>query len=660
MKKQDDNEAARYFESISTDTNEGIVVVDHEGIILKVNPIFAEILGYQEHEMLGKHFHSIILCKKFPPQPIISLYPLHQFYIAEKTSIGLTFFNKQGREVPVRFRSVIMRDEHGQVKQAIGRVEQLHKMTGTDEGGVNNHAEKMWEIQQNFENVFNNSADGIVICDSSGLITMANKAFSQMIDYTQEELKERHIAEFTAYVEGTHATTTGEEVIIDEEFVTFNASRIGELNVKGYISNWETYFVKKNKVHVPVEATISVLKDKDDERRGTVVILRDITKRRKTDDELMKHRKQLEGSVDNLQEAKDYLENIFEGSADSIIVLDLSQDQKRLVIRRVNSAFEHLFGYKKEEIFGQGLDTLISPDNHEAKEKMVIFQANFLNKGETSPVALDMIAKNGNEISVEVSGALIKNNQKNTIGAELIFRDLRQRRKLEVMKNEFLFNISHELRTPLASIKGSLDNLLDGIAGELNDSQEEYLEIINNESDRLVRLINDLLDLNKLEVDAIKIIPQKIEYISIVEQVIQSLKDLADNKGLLLSIETHSPEIYLKADSDRVNQILVNLICNGINFTQQGEINVVIEDDDSQVVVTRIQDTGIGIPPDELGKVFDKFYQLKRKADEKNRGTGLGLAITKRFVELHGGSIWVKSSEGKGSEFCFSLPKGGC
>ena len=227
------------------------------------------------------------------------------------------------------------------------------------------------------------------------------------------------------------------------------------------------------------------------------------------------------------------------------------------------------------------------------------------------------------------------------------------------MKNDFIANVSHELRTPLTSIKGSVDNLLDGIVGKLNCAQKEYLTIINNESDRLVRLINDLLDLNKLEAKNIKFLPKKIEYISLVTQVVFRLQELAHDKGLRLEVEWPKTEMYINADRDKINQVLINLVNNAIKFTDQGKIKIIIENSNSTSITTRIIDTGIGIPKDEWDKIFDKFYQIGKSADRKNRGTGLGLAITKNLIEMHKGKIWLESEEGRGSEFSFILPIGG-
>jgi two-component system phosphate regulon sensor histidine kinase PhoR len=264
--------------------------------------------------------------------------------------------------------------------------------------------------------------------------------------------------------------------------------------------------------------------------------------------------------------------------------------------------------------------------------------------------------KNGAHIPVEANAALLKDKKGIVSGGVVGVRDVREQKKLEKMKNDFLSNISHELRTPLTSIKGSIDNLLDGIAGNLTEGQREYLSIINGESNRLVRLIDDLLDMNKLEARSLKLLPAEVEYVSLVAQAVYSLKELAYEKGLSIAMEWPAAEIPLAADRDRIYQVLVNLINNAIKFTDRGEIQVIVEEARNGSITTRIRDTGVGIPRDEIEKIFDRFYQIQRPLAEKSRGAGLGLAISKSLIEMHGGSITVESQEGAGSEFTFTLP----
>ena len=207
MNNPDVNKAAQYFESIFTVAHEGIIFVDHEGIILRINPALTEILGYEEHELQGKHFYTLAY-KDQETIDLMSNNPLHRFHSSTKSSIEMILLSNDGNKIPVRFRSVLIRDEHAQLTGAIGVIEQIAALAGAD-GGESSLMGKMWEAQQNFENVLNNSTDIVLMCDISGNIMMANMTFLQLLDYKQEEVNGKHVVEFSAFVEGTYATTTG-------------------------------------------------------------------------------------------------------------------------------------------------------------------------------------------------------------------------------------------------------------------------------------------------------------------------------------------------------------------------------------------------------------------------------------------------------------------
>jgi len=243
------NEALQYLENILNVAHEGIIFVNHEGTILKANPAFTKIMSYEEKEILGKPFY-ILTSKNQAKQETTSHVPLYRFYSAEKSNMEYIFYNKQGHEVPIRFRSVIIRDKQRQVKEAIGVLEHIVELSIDKEG--ESIAVKIWEAQQNFKNVLENSVDAILICDNSGHIMMANKAFLQMLNYRQEEVIGKFIVDFTAFSEGTYITTIGEHLIIDQDSVKMTGLKSSELFEKGYIKNWETYFVTKDKVHLPV------------------------------------------------------------------------------------------------------------------------------------------------------------------------------------------------------------------------------------------------------------------------------------------------------------------------------------------------------------------------------------------------------------------------
>jgi len=228
-------------------------------------------------------------------------------------------------------------------------------------------------------------------------------------------------------------------------------------------------------------------------------------------------------------------------------------------------------------------------------------------------------------------------------------------KELDRLKNDFVSNVSHDLRTPLTSIKGYVDNMLDGIGGALNDRQVRNLQRIRSNADRLSKLVNDILDLSRIEAGRLEIASTQVSVAEIGRDVAEGLRQMASEKGVALGVVEGDEGGVAFADPGRVHQILTNLVGNAIKFTSaRGKVEVGAAPDGAFVRVW-VRDTGKGIPPEELGRVFDKFHQVGGSS-EAQRGAGLGLSIVKALVELHGGRIWAESEVGKGSTFWFTLP----
>jgi signal transduction histidine kinase len=233
-----------------------------------------------------------------------------------------------------------------------------------------------------------------------------------------------------------------------------------------------------------------------------------------------------------------------------------------------------------------------------------------------------------------------------------------QLRDLDRLKSVFLSNVSHELRTPLTAIGGIAENLLDGIAGPVNEKQARYIIGIKESGDRLARLIDDLLDLSAIEANRIKLTPGYFPLDRLVYGVAEMLKPVAKAQSVALEVPARNGHLMAQADSDRITQVLTNLIINALKFTPPGgEVAVTFERSrEGKWLQVNITDTGAGIPAEEAEKIFDEFYQINRPDREKTKGVGLGLAICRKLVELHGGAIWVDSVPGRGSSFHFTLP----
>jgi signal transduction histidine kinase len=233
----------------------------------------------------------------------------------------------------------------------------------------------------------------------------------------------------------------------------------------------------------------------------------------------------------------------------------------------------------------------------------------------------------------------------------------RRLKELDKMKSDFVSNVSHELRTPLTSIKGSVDNMLDGLTGQLNEKQIRYLARIKSNADRLSRLINDLLDLSRIEAGRVEVRAATLPLNALAGEVAEQLKPLAAEKLIQIEVPASDPEVTVWADRDKVTQVLMNLIGNAIKFTpQNGKVTVAIEKNGDDYMRISIADNGPGIVQEEANKIFAKFYQVDNIDRQKPKGSGLGLAISKALVELHGGKIWVESAVGRGSTFYFTLP----
>jgi signal transduction histidine kinase len=227
--------------------------------------------------------------------------------------------------------------------------------------------------------------------------------------------------------------------------------------------------------------------------------------------------------------------------------------------------------------------------------------------------------------------------------------------RMAAIKEEFISTVSHELRTPLASIKLAVDVLESEELGKFSEDQKVFVCRIKSNIDRLSRLINDVLDLSKLESGKMKLNLVPIDAVSLVREIAEMQRPVIENKGLQLKVFLEDDLPLLIADRDRLTQVITNLVNNAMKFTETGEIAVSVSCPDSKTMTFSVRDTGIGIKSGNIPLLFEKFKQVGN-ASQQVGGTGLGLVISKELVERHGGRIWVESEFGKGTVFFFSIP----
>ena len=246
---------------------------------------------------------------------------------------------------------------------------------------------------------------------------------------------------------------------------------------------------------------------------------------------------------------------------------------------------------------------------------------------------------------------------------ESLARDLNkmsgQLKEIDQMKSDFLASVTHELKSPLTSLIMYIDLFLTGATGKLNEKAKKFLRIMERNSNRLSRFIDDLLDMAKIERGKMEVRKESLGIFPIVSETVELMKPQADEKNIEIAMNIPNNLPLVLIDGDRTRQVITNLLSNSIKFTpEKGKISIKIRDDKKYLEVS-LSDTGIGIPAEQISKIFDKFEQVReiRERVKGPRGTGLGLAIVKSLVEAQGGKIWVESEVDKGSTFYFTLPK---
>ncbi|MBI2323547.1 MAG: HAMP domain-containing histidine kinase [Chloroflexi bacterium] len=246
------------------------------------------------------------------------------------------------------------------------------------------------------------------------------------------------------------------------------------------------------------------------------------------------------------------------------------------------------------------------------------------------------------------------------IGNVGLFNEVQQKsHELEVAsrhKSEFLANMSHELRTPLNAIIGFTDVMIQEMFGPLNAKQKEYLEDVRSSGTHLLTLINDILDLSKIEAGRVELDVTEFSLADAIENALTLVRERAARHGISLSADVAPDVGTVSADERKMKQIVVNLLSNAVKFTHEGGWVGITARREGDCIDVAVRDTGIGIAADDQARIFEEFQQVGKDPDKSREGTGLGLALAKRYVELHGGRIWVESEVGKGSTFTFTVP----
>jgi two-component system phosphate regulon sensor histidine kinase PhoR len=359
----------------------------------------------------------------------------------------------------------------------------------------------------------------------------------------------------------------------------------------------------------------------------------------------------LQLQMNRIQEDESRLKSVLENMMSGVVMID-REDQ--IVV--MNRSAEDFLGFSTDELLGKKF--------YEAKQQFEFTQLIHECIEKREHIRDEMIFYFPEERILEVNVSPMSQSDEDWAGVLIVLHNITAVRRLERMRSEFVANVSHELKTPIAAVKGFAETLL---AGALNDKEiaKSFLQIIFDESERLNRLIGDILELSKIESKRIPLQFSPVEMKSLIERSLHMMRSEADKKHISFDMQVDE-DIYIEADEDRLRQILINLLSNGISYTPEGgKVKVIVEpihsptdrDDEYERVRMIISDSGIGIPKKDLPRIFERFYRVDKARSRETGGTGLGLSIAKIIIALHKGEITIDSKEDEGTEIkvCFPL-----
>ncbi len=363
---------------------------------------------------------------------------------------------------------------------------------------------------------------------------------------------------------------------------------------------------------------------------------------RKLADTINQMAQDIEDKLKKIQTQNQRLKAVLDSMIEGVIVVDKSG-----VVISANPAIEKIFDIKIQDVEGNFF--LESIRNNDIAELIALA----LKEGQFISRELKIVLPAQKTFQVNVSAVFDQEGQ--VSGCLAVVHDITELKRLETVRSDFVANVSHELKTPLTSIKGFIETLLEG-ALEDKENSREFLKIIQNHTERLDNLINDLLSLSHIESREIKLKIDSINLHDLVNKIYSGFRSQIKKRSI--EVKNGLPvDSLIRADVDRVEQVLTNLIGNAIKFNKEkGSINIYSEDSKDSVKII-VEDSGIGIPPKDIPRRFERFYRVDKARSRELGGTGLGLSIVKHIVELHGGNVGLESVEGLGSKFWFTLPK---
>jgi len=590
---------------------DAIALLDEAAVVQYWNPAATTLFGYTAGEACGQHLHRLVVAEPQWPDTLSLLDRAR----ANGTSIEEAVrHHKTGARLHVNTAVRHLSDTPRGFLVTMRDVTPLKVQRAVK------------AIETRYQGLLDHTPDAMLIVDATGHIVLANVQAHEMFEFTAGGLRGQPV-----------------EALLP---VRYRAAHLGHR--AGFLAHprtrpmgagLELFGQRLGGEEFPLEISLSPLES--DEGPMVMCAVRDMTGRREA-----------------RRRAERKFRDLLESAPDAMVIVD---DSGRIVL--VNSQTELLFGWPRETLLGRPVEDLV-PERyrgaHGGHRSMFFAHPKVRQMG--AGLSLAGLRRDGSEFPVEISLSPIQTEDGLLVAAAV--RDASERRLSERalqeanrMKSEFLANMSHELRTPLNGILGFSELLIDGRPGPLNAKQREYLIDVHQCGEHLLQLINDVLDLSKVEAGKMELHPEVFSPDDAARTVCTLLAPLARKKQLRLEPPEPSGIAPVRLDLHKFKQILFNLLSNAVKFTDPGgEVRTTLVESPAGWLQLAIRDNGIGIAATDLDRLFDAFRQVDGGPGRRYEGTGLGLSLTRKLVELQGGRIAVASEPGAGSTFTIHLP----